>query len=96
MAYERNLGKGYALRTGSAVARGRYVAWIDSDMDLDPAGLWDFLALARRDDLDTVVGSKRHPDSEVSYPARRRLIPGSTSSWCGRCSASMFATPRLG
>ena len=73
MAYERNLGKGYALRTGSAVARGKYVAWVDSDMDLDPAGLWDFLELARKRDLDAVVGSKRHPDSVVSYPTRRRL-----------------------
>ena len=72
VAYERNLGKGYALRTGSAVARGRYIAWIDSDMDLDPANLGDFLARAREGDLDAVVGSKRHPDSVVSYPTRRR------------------------
>ncbi len=73
MTYDRNLGKGYALRTGSSVARGDYVAWIDSDMDLDPARLGDFLARAVEGDLDAVVGSKRHPDSEVSYPRRRRV-----------------------
>lgn len=72
LVYDRNLGKGYALRTGSLAARGRYVAWIDSDMDLDPALLGDFLRLAREGDLDAVIGSKRHPDSTVSYPRRRR------------------------
>ena len=73
MQYDRNLGKGYALRTGSAIARGDYVAWIDSDMDLDPALLKDFLGRAIDGDLDAVVGSKRHPESEVSYPMRRRI-----------------------
>ncbi len=71
--YDRNLGKGYALRTGSAGARGDYVAWLDSDLDLDPATLSGFLDAARDADLDIVVGSKRHPESEVDYPLRRRL-----------------------
>ncbi|WP_217914366.1 glycosyltransferase family 2 protein [Miltoncostaea marina] len=73
LAYDRNLGKGYALRTGSAAARGDYVAWIDSDLDLDPAGLARFMDLMVEHDLDAVVGSKRHPESQVAYPARRRL-----------------------
>ncbi len=73
LRYDRNMGKGYALRTGSRVARGRWIAWLDSDLDLDPARVGDFLDRARRDDLDVVVGSKRHPDSEVSYPSRRRV-----------------------
>ena len=72
LQYHRNIGKGYALRTGSAVARGRWVAWLDSDLDLDPSLLAGFLERARRDGLDVVVGSKRHEASEVSYPARRR------------------------
>ncbi|MEQ9335935.1 MAG: glycosyltransferase family 2 protein, partial [Miltoncostaeaceae bacterium] len=58
---------------GSAAARGRWVAWIDSDLDLDPALLVNFLRLAREGDLDIVVGSKRHPDSRVQYPTRRRI-----------------------
>lgn len=71
--YDRNLGKGFAVRTGSLAARGEWVAWIDSDLDLDPSRVADFLARAREEDLDVVVGSKRHPDSEVEYPRRRRV-----------------------
>ena len=70
--YTRNLGKGYALRTGSALATGDLVAWIDSDLDLDPSLIDDFIAEQRRGGWDIVVGSKRHPDSTIDYPARRR------------------------
>ena len=73
LQYDRNMGKGYALRTGSAAATGRWIAWIDSDLDLDPGRIRDFVDTAERGDLDVVVGSKRHPESEVDYPTRRRI-----------------------
>src|SRR5580765_3573728 len=41
--YDRNLGKGYAIRTGALTARGAYVSFVDADLDLDPASLADFL-----------------------------------------------------
>ncbi|MDP8959738.1 MAG: glycosyltransferase, partial [Actinomycetota bacterium] len=72
--YARNRGKGYALRTGLARASGGYVAFIDSDGDLDPSDLVGFLNLMRMYDADMVVGSKRHPLSEVSYPLSRRVM----------------------
>jgi glycosyltransferase involved in cell wall biosynthesis len=71
--YDRNLGKGFAVRTGSLAARGEWVAWIDSDLDLDPSRIAEFLARAKAESLDVVVGSKRHPDSDVAYPRRRRV-----------------------
>lgn len=71
--YDRNLGKGYALRVGSSLASGRYVAWLDSDLDLDPAPLVDFVRHAQEADLDIVVGSKRHPGSVVDYPRKRHI-----------------------
>ncbi len=74
--YDRNLGKGYAVKTGAREARGRWVAYVDADLDLDPASLPGFVAVAEREGLDFVVGSKRHPDSQVGYP---RLRVG--SSW---------------
>jgi glycosyltransferase involved in cell wall biosynthesis len=71
--YDRNMGKGYAVKAGSLAARGRFVAYIDGDLDLDPAAIPDFLRLAEHEELDFVIGSKRHPDSHVHYPASRRV-----------------------
>lgn len=71
--YGRNMGKGYALRTGSKVARGEWIAWFDADLDLQPDALGGFLDLAQTDGLDVVIGSKRHPDSDVIYPRYRRV-----------------------
>ena len=74
--YDRNLGKGYAVKTGAREARGRWVGYIDADLDLDPAALPGFVSVGEREGLDFVIGSKRHPDSRVHYP-RSRVI----SSW---------------
>jgi glycosyltransferase involved in cell wall biosynthesis len=74
--YDRNLGKGFAIKAGALAASGRYIAYVDSDLDLDPAAIPDFLEAARRDGLDFVIGSKRHPQSLVHYPVARRV-----SSW---------------
>ena len=74
--YDRNLGKGFAVKTGALAARGRWISFIDADLDLDPASIRDFVALAERESLDIVIGSKRHPDSRVHYPPSRRV-----SSW---------------
>ncbi|MGH2922143.1 MAG: glycosyltransferase family 2 protein, partial [Gaiellaceae bacterium] len=61
--YDRNMGKGYAVKAGALAARGRFIAYIDADLDLDPASIPDFLRLAEAESLDFVIGSKRHPDS---------------------------------
>ena len=70
--YDRNLGKGYAVKAGALEASGRFVSYVDADLDLDPGALADFLRLAERESLDIVIGSKRHPGSVVSYPRSRR------------------------
>jgi glycosyltransferase involved in cell wall biosynthesis len=75
--YDRNLGKGYAVKAGALAAHGDWVALVDADLDLDPAAIPRFLELARRERLDFAIGSKRHPESVVSYPRSRRI-----ASWC--------------
>ena len=75
--YDRNLGKGYAVKAGALAAHGEWIGLVDADLDLDPRSLPDYLDTARRDGLDFAVGSKRHPDSVVQYPSSRRL-----ASWC--------------
>ena len=39
IAYKKNQGKGYAVRYGMNHARGDIVGFIDSGMDIHPAGL---------------------------------------------------------
>lgn len=75
--YDRNLGKGYAVKLGSLAAHGDWVAIVDADLDLDPSVIPSYLERASREGLDFVVGSKRHPDSVVHYPRSRRI-----ASWC--------------
>ena len=71
--YDRNLGKGYAVKVGALAAHGQWIALVDADLDLDPASIPDFLDAARRDELDFAIGSKRHPESIVHYPRSRRI-----------------------
>lgn len=74
LAYADQVGKGEALRVGLDEARGRYVAFMDSDGDIDPASLVPFISLMRLFEPDVVLASKRHPLSEVSYPLLRRML----------------------
>jgi glycosyltransferase involved in cell wall biosynthesis len=75
--YDRNLGKGYAVKAGALAARGDWIALVDADLDLDPAAVPRFLDVAREEGLDFAIGSKRHPESVVVYPRSRRI-----ASWC--------------
>lgn len=75
--YDRNLGKGYAVKLGALASEGRWVAIVDADLDLDPAAVPSYVETAISEDLDIVVGSKRHPGSVVRYPSSRRI-----ASWC--------------
>lgn len=72
--YKDNHGKGYAIRYGMTRARGDIVGFIDSGMDLNPNGLSILLEKFKWRNADIVVGSKRHPESKVTYPFIRRVI----------------------
>ncbi len=69
---DRNGGKGQALRIGLAMGRGAYLGFIDADGDLSPELLGPFVTLMRLYKPDIILGSKRHPMSEVVYPPARR------------------------
>lgn len=71
--YDRNIGKGYAVKLGLLAARGQYAGFIDADLDLHPSELAGCLAAMQREGLDAAIGSKRHPLSVVDYPAQRRV-----------------------
>jgi glycosyltransferase involved in cell wall biosynthesis len=71
--YDRNMGKGYALRCGVSHSSGELVTFIDADMELDPHYIKGFIAVMETFNCDAVVGSKRHPLSNVQYPLARRF-----------------------
>lgn len=77
LEYPENRGKGGAIVHGVEHAHGRLIAWLDSDLDISPQAILDALKRFEETDVDAVVGSKRHPDSRVAYPAIRRIY-----SWC--------------
>jgi glycosyltransferase involved in cell wall biosynthesis len=72
-AYQQNRGKGFALRYGMTKARGELVTMIDSDMEIAPEEIGRMTRLLDLYGADMVVGSKRHPLSEVHYPRFRRF-----------------------
>lgn len=74
VGYETNHGKGYAVRFGMARTKGDIVAFIDAGMDLDPNGLSMLLEHFEWYNADIIVGSKRHPASQIDYPWQRKII----------------------
>lgn len=74
LSYSRQSGKGQALRVGLAWAKGNYVAFMDADGDIAPGAIRPFLEIMRLYEPDIVLGSKRHPLSEVHYPLARRVM----------------------
>src|SRR2546422_5334556 len=66
--YPMNIGKGFALSCGVDQSVGQLVTFIDADMELDPANIRGFIEIMQQTDCDAVIGSKRHPQSNVSYP----------------------------
>ncbi len=70
LVHETNRGKGAALRTGFAAARGEVVIVQDADLEYDPADYPTLLAPILRGDADVVYGSRYLVDPRD--PARER------------------------
>ena len=56
--HERNRGKGAALRTALAEARGLYTTIMDADLEYDPADIPSLLAHLRSGDATAVFGTR--------------------------------------
>lgn len=74
ISYEENQGKGFAITTGVKYAEGSYIAFLDSDLELNPKMLKYFLSALRQSDADIAIGSKMHKNSRLHYPLIRRIL----------------------
>jgi glycosyltransferase involved in cell wall biosynthesis len=74
--YPVNTGRGKALRTGLAAARGQFVATIDADLSYRPSAILDMMrALEQHPGDDFAVGSPYAKDGGVEgVPVMRLLI----------------------
>jgi glycosyltransferase involved in cell wall biosynthesis len=57
---DANIGKGSALRLGTAYASEKYLAFHDADLDLYPEALVGIFKMMESTKADGVVGSKVH------------------------------------
>jgi len=74
LAYEKNQGKGHAVRYGMMHAKGAIIGFIDAGMDIHPTGFSMLLNHMEWYNADVIVGSKLHPVSKVKYPFYRTVL----------------------
>lgn len=72
IGYDRNQGKGFAIKHASKYATGDVIAFMDSDADVRPDLLKQYVTVLQNNDV--ALASKWHPDSRVSTPVMRRLL----------------------
>jgi len=72
VGYRRNIGKGYAVKTGFIRALGDSVAFVDSDLEIDVEKISSYVEALKQGDI--VIGSKWHPESVVDMPLIRRIL----------------------
>ena len=70
----QNFGKGWAIKTGYEFSTGDYILFLDSDLELSPYHLPNFLRIMKEENADAVIGSKLHKESTLDYPFMRRVL----------------------
>jgi len=74
LGYEKNRGKGYAVKMGVGKARGEVIGFMDAGMDINPLSIPLLLDLMNFHDAEIIIGSKLHPESKVQYPIIRKIL----------------------
>jgi dolichol-phosphate mannosyltransferase len=72
VSYNKNEGKGYAIKTGFMQTTGEVVVFADSDMDVDLDTVTSYIEALQHGDI--VIASKWHPQSVVKMPLIRRIL----------------------
>ncbi|MBL9085704.1 MAG: glycosyltransferase [Planctomycetia bacterium] len=74
VAHARNLGKGAALATGCAEARGEVLVFLDADLEISPDEIGPLLARMDAAGAAVAVGSKYAPGAHEHRPWHRALL----------------------
>jgi dolichol-phosphate mannosyltransferase len=72
VSYNRNEGKGHAVKAGFLQATGDVVIFADSDLDIDLGTIASYVDALRHGDI--VIASKWHPESRVDMPLLRKIL----------------------
>jgi len=72
VGYERNAGKGIAIRAGFAHAEGRFIVAIDSDLDVDPELIPSYVEALKANDI--AVASKWNHKSRTVMTSKRKVL----------------------
>jgi glycosyltransferase involved in cell wall biosynthesis len=72
VGYDRNQGKGHAIKVGLYHATGQFAFLIDSDSEIHAKELMSYVEAL--ESADFAIGSKRHPLSTVRTPTMRRFL----------------------
>jgi len=72
LRYNVNMGKGFALKYGACLAKGKYVIFIDADSEINPRLLNAYLSELAYSDL--AIASKWHPKSSIKVSPIRRYL----------------------
>jgi glycosyltransferase involved in cell wall biosynthesis len=72
IGYEKNMGKGNAIKTGFVHAQGDFIVVIDSDLDVDPTMIPSYVKALENNDI--VVASKWHPRSRTEITLKRKVL----------------------
>lgn len=71
--YDNKLGKGLALKKGFNKAKGKFLMYIDSDMEVNPKYIGEVVRLCY-EGYDMVIASKRCPGAKVKTSLLRNVL----------------------
>ncbi len=69
-----NQGKGQALKEAFKQSSGDLIMFLDGDLDIKPEQFQILFEIMKKENADVVIGSKRHPQSILHYPLKRKIL----------------------
>ncbi len=73
-SYNLNQGKGFALYYGFKKSEGDVIVFVDSDLDIPAQNVSNLIKSYIKTNSNIIIGSKRHPFSQVNYPLLRKFM----------------------